>query len=194
VRSMEELVRAYREGDPDAQEELLTRMEDLLHRLVRKLMGTWIRSDRESIDVCQSLLLAFHLQAKDGKVDLGSEKALKAYLATMVRHKLANLSDHIRALKRGTGRRGVALDEEGFALPSHDPSASMAARASELRAHLEEALTQEEIEVFEGRLAGRTNQDIGERVGKSPDAVRMLWNRAREKLVERGVLERPANR
>lgn len=64
----------------------------------------------------------------------------------------------------------------------------MVAGTAELRKKLEGALTPDELTIFEGRLAGRTNQEIGDALGKAPDAVRMIWNRAREKLVQRGIL------
>ena len=70
MRPLGELVEAYRKGDPAAQQELLTRLESQLRMLVRALLGKQIRTERESMDVCQSLLLAFHLQAQAGKVKL----------------------------------------------------------------------------------------------------------------------------
>ena len=64
----------------------------------------------------------------------------------------------------------------------------MVAGTAELRLKLEAALTPEELAILEGRLAGRTNQEIANELEKSPDAIRMTWNRAREKLVSRGLL------
>lgn len=187
TRPLAELLEAYRTGDPDAQTELLERLETQLRGLVRALLGKQIRSERDSMDVCQSLLLAFHLQAKSGKVAFDSEEAFRAYLRTMIRHKLANLSDRIKTAKRGGGAKPAQADE--LPLPSFDPSASMVAGTAELRQKLENALTKEELAILEGRLAGRTNQEIAEELGKSPDAVRMTWNRARDTLVQRGILK-----
>ena len=50
-------------------------------------------------------------------------------------------------------------------------------------------LDPDERVIFVGKLTGRTNREIAEGLGKSPDAVRMIWNRARERLVSRGVIE-----
>ncbi|MHC5044707.1 MAG: ECF-type sigma factor, partial [Planctomycetota bacterium] len=100
TRPIPDLITAYHQGDAAAQQELLERLETQLRGLVRALLGKQIRTERESLDVCQSLLLAFHLQAKQGKVKIESEEALRGYLRAMIRHKLANLSDRIRTAKR----------------------------------------------------------------------------------------------
>jgi RNA polymerase sigma factor (sigma-70 family) len=189
TRPLPELVDAYQKGDPAAQTELLEKLETQLRGLVRALLGKQIRTERESLDVCQSLLLAFHLQAKSGKVKLDSEEALRAYLRTMIRHKLANLSDRIKTAKRGGGKPPASAEE--LPLPSFDPSASMVAGTAEMRMKLEQALDKEELVILEGRLAGRTNNEIADDLGKTSDAVRMTWNRARDKLVAQGILRAP---
>jgi len=196
MEPLEEQMRRYREGDAAAQQEVLAKLESELRGLVRALMGNQIRSDRESMDVCQSLLLAFHLRAADGKIELPNEKAMRAYLRSMIRHKMANLSDRIRSAKRGGGVRPASIhasdtdqDQSGIQLPALDPSASMVAGTAELRLKLEETLTPDELAILEGRLAGRTNQEIADDTGKSADGVRMTWNRAREKLASRGLLK-----
>jgi RNA polymerase sigma factor (sigma-70 family) len=187
TRPLPELIEAYKTGDATAQTELLEKLETQLRGLVRALLGKQIRTERESMDVCQSLLLAFHLQAKQGKVKIDSEDALRAYLRAMIRHKLANLSDRIRTAKRGGGKAPASAED--LALPSFDPSASMVAGTAEMRAKLEQVLEKDELAILEGRLAGRTNKEVANDLGKTPDAVRMTWNRAREKLVQRGILE-----
>jgi RNA polymerase sigma factor (sigma-70 family) len=192
-RPISELLEAYRSGDETAREQLLGRLESELRSLTRRLVGRQIRSERESMDVCQSLLLAFHLRASDGKIEIENDAAFRGYLRSMIRHKLAGLSDRIRAKKRGGGRAAVPLrtageEEEGVDLPSLDPSASVVARTSELRGALIEALSKEELRILEGRLAGRTNVEIADALGKTPDAVRMAWGRARKKLEEKGLL------
>ena len=107
-RSISDLLAAYRGGDEDARDELLVRLEKELRGITRSLLGRQIRNERESMDICQSLLLAFHLRAADGRVEIENEAAFRGYLRSMIRHKLANLSDKIRAAKRG-GRRQSSI-------------------------------------------------------------------------------------
>ena len=193
-----ELLARYKTGDIEAQDQLLMRLETLLRALVRSLVGKQIRNERESLDLCQSLLLSFHIQAKDGRLDIPNEKALTGYLRTMVRHKMANVSDHINRHKRGGGKQPLAIDAPlgghdddgpGIQLPAYDPSASMVAATAEARRNIEDCLTPDEQAILEARLSGNTNIEIAERLGKQPDAIRMTWNRARTKLIERGVFE-----
>lgn len=187
MKTLKDLLEGYRKGDAAAQTELLTRLEAQLRMLVRALVGKQIRTERESMDVCQSLLLAFHLQAEAGKVAFENEEAFKGYLRTMIRHKLANLSDRIKTAKRGGG--AVAVPQDELQLPAFDPSASMVAGTAELRQKMEGALGEEERAILEGLLSGRGYAEIAGELGKSPDAVRMAWKRARECLIAQGVLK-----
>jgi RNA polymerase sigma factor (sigma-70 family) len=189
VRTLADLLEGYRRGDAAAQTELLTRLEAQLRALVRALVGKQIRTERESMDVCQSLLLAFHMQAQAGKVAFENEEAFKGYLRTMIRNKLANLADRLKTAKRGGG--AAAMDAGELQLPAFDPSASMVAGTAELRKRMEGALGEEERAILEGLLAGRGYAEIAGELGKSPDAVRMAWNRARERLVAGGILRPP---
>jgi DNA-directed RNA polymerase specialized sigma24 family protein len=164
--------------------------------MVRQLIGPQIRNLKDSVDLTQSLLLNFHQNAMDGKVSVSCDQALDAYLRSMVRHKLANVSDHQKAAKRGGGRQPLSLDSEDErreppAARPFDPTASMFARVSETIGRLGRALDAEEMAIFRGRIAGRSNVEIAAQLGKTPDAVRMIWVRARAKLVRDGVLEEP---
>ena len=109
----------------------------------------------------------------------------------MIRHKLASLAQHMRRAKRGGGAQRLSVDEEGLQLPALDPSASMVAGTAETRRKLERVLTRDEMLILEGRLAGKTNREIAKALEKTPDAVRMTWNRARDKLVREGILKEP---
>ena len=185
-----DLLPGYRSGDPVAQQEFLDRRETLLRAMVRKAMGPQVRTERESMDVCQSIMLAFHLGAAQGTAEFENDAALGGYLMQMIRHKMANLSDRIRAVKRGGGIAPAPIDEEtDCQLTALNPTASMAMGVAELHARIAAELSEEDAAILRGRLEGRTNKEIAERLGKTPDAVRMSWNRAREQLVAKGVLE-----
>ena len=165
-------------------------MEALLEQFVHGAMGTKLRTFEESIDLSQSVMLAFHLGAVAGKIDLDSEHALKGYLHAMVQHKLANRSDKLKAAKRGGGEHPIAA-EAGAQVQAPDLSASRTALLDETRTRIQAVLNAEELEIFEGRMLGRTNREIGEDLGKRADAVRMIWNRARERLLNKGILTVP---
>ena len=181
---------AYRQGDGNARQELMARVEALLEQFVHSAMGTKLRTLEESIDLSQSVMLAFHLGAAAGKINLDSEQALKGYVHAMVTHKLANRSDKLKAAKRGGGEQPIA-GEEDAEVEAQDLSASRTAHLDETKGRIQAALNAEEMDIFEGRILGRTNREIGEDLGKSADAVRMIWNRARERLLSMGILAAP---
>ena len=186
-------LRAYRAGDPEVSDEVLGHVEGLLQRYVRGEMGPKLRSLEESVDLTQSLLLAFHMAASDGKIGAGDEPGLRAYLKSMVRHKIANRADRIGAQKRGGGRLPASLDsnfddEASLPLPADNLTASVVFRVKETRQRIEEHSSEEERVILEGRLLGRTDREIAAELGKSPDAVRMIWQRARARMVQQKIL------
>lgn len=193
AKQLPEKLAAYRSGDSAAQQEVLSEVETFLRTCVRGKMGSKLRSLEESIDLTQSLMLAFHMAASQGKVDVPNSAALKAYLRSMVRNKLANRADAMKAIKRGGGKLptslNVNLDEEAsLPLPADDLTASMVYRVKETKERIETEISDEEQRILEGRLMGRTDREIAEDIGKSPDAVRMIWRRARQRLVNRRIL------
>ena len=189
-RAIADLFFAYRQGDANARQELMAQVEALLEQFVHGAMGTKLRTLEESIDLSQSVMLAFHLGAVAGKIDLDGEQALKGYLHAMVQHKLANRSDKLKAAKRGGGEQPLTA-EAGAAVEASDLSASRTAHLDETKTRIQAVLNAEELEIFEGRMLGRTNREIGEDLDKTADAVRMIWNRARERLLNKGILTAP---
>lgn len=182
-------MQAYREGDATAQEELLSHVELILRRYVHHSAGDQLKSLEESTDLSQSLLLGFHMALSRGKVELDNESALRAYLRTMVRNQLANRSDAMKAAKRGKGKRPVSLDDEaGLNPPIDNITASVTFRLTEMQDRIRQELSPDEEAILEGRLVGRSYPEIAEDLGKSADAVRVMWGRARERLRERGLV------
>jgi len=190
-------LRAYRAGDSQARDEVLGQVEGLLRHYVRGEMGAKLRSLEESIDLTQSLMLAFHMAASDGKIGVSNEPGLRAYLKSMVRHKIANRADMFSAQKRGGGKLPTSLtrdhldDEASLPLPADDLTASVVFRVKETRERIEEHSSEEERTILEGRLLGRTDREIADDLGKSPDAVRMIWQRARARMVQQKILRDP---
>ena len=182
-------MQAYREGDATAQEELLADVERILQSYVHHSMGDQLKSLEESTDLSQSLLFGFHMALSKGKVELENEGALRAYLRTMVRNKLANQSDAMKAAKRGKGKLPASLDDEQRLNPPVDNiTASVTFRLAEMQERIRQELSPDEEAILEGRLVGRSYPEIAQDLGKSPDAVRVMWGRARERLRKRGLI------
>ena len=110
----------------------------------------------------------------------------------MVRHKMANLSDRQNAARRGGGATGSPSEDADVAAPEATFSPNLLTYAAEIHTRIRTELSEEEFVILDGRLSGRTNQEIAESLNKSADAVRMTWNRARQRLIERGIIEEDA--
>lgn len=193
--SFPQRIASYQAGDSSVQRELLREIEPLLLTYLRPSMGRKLRSLEETLDISQQLILQFHQDLMSGKAVFESEAAMKGYLRSSVRNKLANVSDFWKAAKRGGGTAPASLDREStqgvrITPPAADLTASMFARANETQARIQMELTEEERLIFDGRLLGRTNAEMAEELGRTPDAVRMIWFRARERLAREGIIDK----
>ena len=158
--------------------------------MVRGEMGRALRTLEESMDLTQSVMLGFHIRAAAGKVTLTDRRALEHYLRAMVKNKMANRGARLKTLKRGGGLAPDPLSGSDLEVPAADLSASTVLRVKEIKRRLQNALSAEEMVILEGRLTGRTHEEIGQDLGgKSAAAVRMAWTRARERLVRIGLVE-----
>ncbi|MHC4954988.1 MAG: RNA polymerase sigma factor [Planctomycetota bacterium] len=192
-----DLIASYQAGDSAAQGELLGQLETVLLTYLRPSMGRNLRSLEESRDICQQLLIQFHRELMSGKLAFENEAAMKGYLRSMVRNKLANRSDFWKAAKRGGGAVPASLDDEStqgpnIPTPADDLTASRVAEAKESRHRIQGQLTEEEEYIFDGRLLGLTNTEMARELGRTPDAVRMIWFRARERLARQGIVDKRA--
>ena len=190
---LEHLLTAYCTEGTDAQQEFLEAVQPLILKYVQQAMGAKLRTLEESVDISQSLLLGIHMRMASGEMRLENEGALKAYLRAMVRNKLAKRASAMNAIKRGGGSQPMSLDaaiddEASLPLPTDDLTASVVARVKETKERIDGEMSEEERFILEGRLMGRTDREIGEDLGKTPDAVRMIWSRSRKRLVGRGIL------
>ena len=80
-----ELALRWRDGDPEAYNELVRRHLDTLHRYLRVRCG----NDADTADVCQEVFLEVCLKIRN----FNPEHSFKAWLHTIARHKAA---DHFR--------------------------------------------------------------------------------------------------
>ncbi|MHC4959336.1 MAG: RNA polymerase sigma factor [Planctomycetota bacterium] len=188
---LQAIINAYRDGDTEAQEKLLEQVQPMVRRLVRSAMGGYLRTIEESVDLSQSLLLAFHMQIAGGRAVFDNEAALRGYLRRMVSHKMASRARSSRAQKRGGGVAPTSFNgREEIILPRavDNTTPSAVFHVKEMRTALDNELDEEERFILEGRLLGRTFGEIATDLDKTPDAVRMIWNRSRDRMVERGIV------
>lgn len=177
------LLREARRGSPTAVSALFERYGGRLHLLIRARLGRQLRRRLESRDILQATLLkAF--QGLDRFEGSGS-RSLMAWLGTIA-------VDEIRDQAEFHGRKKRDLARERTLHSQLDPvAAQLHTEVSRIRLEddvrrLEEALDElsdahRDVILLRG-FEERSFNEIAERLGKSPDACRMLFARAKAAL------------
>lgn len=178
--AFQDLIRRVRAGDEAAARELVERYESAVRILVRvRLTDPALRRLVDSLDICQSVLANFFVRAAHGQFSLERPEQLLSLLATMARNKLTNHWHAQHAARREQGRH-VELEPENLVDPG--PSPSRIASGRELLHMVRERLTPEERAVADERAAGAEWREIALRRGETPDAVRIRFARALDRV------------
>ena len=174
-----ELLSRARDGSREAMDRLFERHAGKLLALIRLRMGPSLRARLESRDVLQATLLkAF--QGLDRFEGTGSS-TLAAWLARIATNEIRDQAEfHGRA--RRDAARDVPLDDQSKAVAAQLRSVLSQLVLGEEQARLERALESLPEDYREVILLRRLEElsyaDIAGRLGRSPDACRMLFGRA----------------
>ena len=189
-----DLIRRCRHGEASARNELFGRYAAYLKVLARGQLGGRLRGKCDASDVVQVTLLEAH---RDFAAFLGEDEAeLLAWLRRILAHNLYNEARHFATQQRDAGRE-VSLDqvrqgvEQSSAmmarqLEAHGPSPSQEAAAREASVRMADAVSRLPqdyqdvlvLRIFEDLPA----EEVGQRMGRTAGAVRMLQMRALEAL------------
>src|SRR5262245_5326902 len=107
--SFDQFMARVRAGDAAAAAELVRRYEPAIRVIVRARLGSGLRSQFDSLDVCQSVLGTFFARAALGQYDLATPDELVGLLARMTRNKMASRARH-HTRDRRDARRSVGGD------------------------------------------------------------------------------------
>jgi RNA polymerase sigma-70 factor (ECF subfamily) len=195
---VEVLLQQARAGDLPALGRLLESYRDDLAAIARSLLDPALRCRVASSDLVQETLLEAHRDF--AQFAGGDERGLVAWLHKILVRNFADQANFHHAERRDVRReRSLDAHPEGSApalldaLAAPISSASTQAMRREEAAALTKALERlpaDYREVFVLRnLHGVVVEEIAARMGRTPNAVRMLWGRAVLKLSE--TLERP---
>lgn len=191
----EYLITKAQAGSREALDELFARYSSRILAIVRLRLGPALRSNLESVDVAQSVLLdAF--KGLD-KFRGGSEGAFLHWLGRMAENKIRDKVDYFRAAKRKPPVPVVSMSEPGgqtdsmsgaIDLVSSGQTPSQKIAMHEDLRRLETALAKlpedyREV-IIMAQYEGLSFLEIAEHVGRSPDACRMLLVRALARLTE----------
>jgi RNA polymerase sigma-70 factor (ECF subfamily) len=185
-----ELIRRIRDGDERAATELVHRYEPLIRREVRmQLQDQRLGRILESMDVCQSVLASFFVRTAAGQYDLEQPGQLVRLLAAMARHKLASAARHQGRQRRDHRRLAAAGDAALAATADPGPSPSQYVAGRELLQRRDAALSAEERQLAGLRREGLAWAEIAARLGGKPQARRVQWARALDRVARQLGLE-----
>jgi RNA polymerase sigma-70 factor (ECF subfamily) len=186
------LLTAARLGSREAQGELLNAFRRYLLSIAAEELDYEIRSKAGASDLVQETCLEAH---RDFAQFSGRTRDdLRSWLRRILKNNLANLRRSFLGAARRSVRREVSLNagpERGGLrrlLPAGSTSPSRKAIYREQQQQLQQALARlpsdyQQVLTLRHR-EGRTFQEIGTVMGRSPDAARMLWWRAFERLAD----------
>jgi RNA polymerase sigma-70 factor (ECF subfamily) len=173
------LLERARGGEPRALEDLYSRLGPRLLGLIRLRLGRGLRSHLESQDILQACLLKSFERLPELRADNAGQAM--AWLARIAENEIRDRADFHGRQRRDAGRE-VALD------PAFEPV------ATRVKSALSEIIFDEQAARLEAAIAGLTPDqrevvilrkfhdlsfaEIGERMGRSEDASRMLLARA----------------
>lgn len=180
------LLRRAREGSREALDSLLGDCGERLLAFIRLRLGPGLRSQLESGDILQvTLMRAFqHIDQFEGE----SRRSLVGWLAGIAQNAIRDQVDYFHRQRRDAART-VPLGDKEEAMVAEVRTEVSRLILKEESARLEKALEsldpiQREV-ILLRKYEELSFREIGDRLGRSPDACRMLLARALTTLTER---------
>jgi RNA polymerase sigma-70 factor (ECF subfamily) len=184
VGETRDLFERARAGSPDALDAFYARAARKLLPIIRVRLGRSLRSELESRDILQSVLL----KSVSRLTQVQDPGAVMAWLARMAENEIRDRADYASRERRDAARR-VPLDDRAEEVPAAVRQALSQVILTERARTLERALegltdAQREIIVLRA-FEELAFADIGARLGKSEDACRVAYARAMAALTVR---------
>jgi len=180
--SFDELVRRVRARDEQAAAELVRRYEPAIRVAVRvRLSDPALRRVFDSTDISQSVLANFFVRAAAGQFELDRPEQLLKLLVVMARNKVTNHALGQQAARRDCRRLGTA-DPDAQECVDPRPRASSVVAHQDLLREFCGRLSEEERRLADLRAVGLSWPEIAGKVGGSPDALRIRFTRAVDRV------------
>lgn len=178
------LLEAVRSGDDDAATELFQIYEPQVRRVVRvRLRDPRLRRHLDSVDVCQSVFGDFFARVALGQYDIQTTEQMVALLSAIAHHKVLHVVERFHAQCRDVGTTS-ATDVAEFAISSQDSTPSERLSRQELLNEFRKRLTAQEQFIADQRAAGASWIDLADQLDETPDAVRVRFGRAIDRVAE----------
>jgi RNA polymerase sigma-70 factor (ECF subfamily) len=173
-----ELIQRVRGGDPEAAAELVRLYEPEIRRFGRmRLTDAHLRRTVDLSDILQSVLLNFFVRAANGQFELEKPEQLINLLKTMAQNKLVDRARRESVRKTQDVDANVLASQAG---PDGTPSSIVA--QEELLQEACRRMTPEELQLAERRARGWTWQEIAAEIGRTAEAARKIWERAKKRV------------
>ncbi len=187
--SFADFLRRVRGGDAGAAAALVQQYESAIRLEVRmRLRNGRLRRVVDSMDICQSVLASFFVRAAAGQYDLEQPAQLLKLLVAIARNKVAYQARRERAQRRDN-RRVETVDLGELAVASAEPAPSQLVAGAELLEAFRQRLTEEERRLADLRAEDRSWAAVAAELGGTPQARRMQWARAVERVARELGLE-----
>jgi len=184
-------IRLAREGQADALGELLASYRNYLRLLAATCIDGDVRGKADASDVVQETLMKAH--ENFGTFRGTTELEWIAWVRQILVNNLADLHRRFSLQGRKISRErslDAAMDRSSQMLrnllPAHGPSPSQEMQQRETSVILADALAELEPEDREVIVLRNLQEldwnEISRRTGRSPDAARMLWTRALQRV------------
>jgi RNA polymerase sigma factor (sigma-70 family) len=178
---LQELLRRIQAGDEAAVAEFLRLYEPHVRRVVRaRLRIPGARRVSDSSDLCQVVLASVLVGSALGRYDVADTEAMKKLLARIAANRVIDL------VRRPEFRRPVVPvgdGSDGVEVVARTPGPTSQVALHELIQKADRLLTEGERPIAELRKEGLTWEEIGQRLGKSADAVRKSLDRATRRIL-----------
>lgn len=160
--------------------ELHDRYLNRLLRLAEKKILPVLRAKVAAEDIAQEAFVTFFEKVRAGSVEWSSEGDLWRFLAGIARKKILKTSERFSA-----GKRALSAEDDGRTV-AHTSQEAMEIEAVDLGDFIDHLLAGENAllrEVLIGKLAGFTQAEIAQHIGRSERTCRRLLESLRAKIV-----------
>ena len=179
------LVAAAKGGEQAAVEQLCKTYSERIHRIIRMRMGTELRGKMESMDLVQDAMISAFRSLQD--FTYSDEGDFLRWVSKIAENRVRDNLEKLHADKRDV-RKEIPLiqdSNESFTAafsPIDSTTPSLIVSRGEDLDKLEQAMSKLKEEykhvIVLTKIEGLSMKEAGEKLGKSPDAVRMLLCRA----------------
>jgi len=184
-------IRLAREGRAEALGALLEAYRNYLRILATTCIDRDVRSKTDASDVVQEAMIKAHQNFHQFRG--ATEQEWIAWVRKILVNTLTDLHRKFSFEGRRVSRERSlesSMDHSSLMLrnlvPAQGPSASQEAQRREMSVVLADALAELDPEYREAVILRSLQElpweEIGERIGKTPDAARMLWTRAMHEI------------